>query len=74
MGYLNASKALPAMAWIPDNPAHAEALSGLYAGVGTGYIVTDRDAPDAVSADTAGKTRGEYAKVAPIGRATLLIQ
>lgn len=74
VGYLNASKALPAMAWIPDNPAHAEALSGLYAGVGTGYIVTDRDVPDGVSADTAGKTRGEYAKVAPIGRATLLIQ
>ena len=66
--YLSASKALPCMVWIPDDPAQAEAVSGLYPEVGTGYTV-EKGAPFEVTESM----KAAYAKAAPIGRATMLI-
>ena len=66
--YLSASKALPCMVWIPDDPAQAEAISGLYAGVGTGYTVAKGEPLEVTES-----MKAAYAKAAPIGRATLLI-
>lgn len=69
LAYLSPSKALPAMTWLPDDPAQAGAVSGLYPEVGTGYTVTEGEPIEV----TENKKRA-YAKAAPIGRATLLIQ
>lgn len=69
LAYLAASKALPPMTWIPDDPAQAGAVSGLYPQVGTGYTATEGEPAEV----TENKKRA-YAKAAPIGRATLLIQ
>ena len=69
LAYLAASKALPPMTWLPDDPAQAGAVSGLYPEVGTGYTVTEGEPIEV----TENKKRA-YAKAAPIGRATLLIQ
>ena len=63
LAYLQASKALPSAVWIPTDPMNAEAVSGLYASVRTGYAV------DAL--DPAGTERA-YAAVAPLGRAVVL--
>ena len=68
LAYLSASKALCPMVWIPDDPAQAEAVSGLYPEVGTGYTV-EKGAPFEVTESM----KAAYAKAAPIGRATLLI-
>ena len=57
LAYLDSSKTLSTMTWIPDRPADAGSISGLYACVGTGFVC--RHASDAVS----------YAAVAPVGRA-----
>jgi hypothetical protein len=56
------------MVWLPDDPAHAEAVSGLYSEVGTGYTVEKGSSPEVTESQKAA-----YAKAAPIGRATLLI-
>jgi hypothetical protein len=56
------------MVWLPDDPAHAEAVSGLYSEVGTGYTVEKGPSPEVTESRKAA-----YAKAAPIGRATLLI-
>ena len=69
LAYLAASKALPRMVWFPDDPAQAEAVSGLYPEVGTGYTVAE-DYPTEVTENK----KAAYAKVAPVGQATLLIQ
>ena len=69
LAYLAASKALPPMTWIPDDPAQAAAVSGLYPQVGTGYTATEGEPAEV----TENKKRA-YAQAAPIGRATLLIQ
>ena len=63
LAYLDASKALPSLTWIPDHPADAEAVSGLYACVGTGFICRDGKGEDTAQA---------YAAVAPVGRAVVL--
>lgn len=68
LAYLSPSKALPAMTWLPDDPAQAGAVSGLYPEVGTGYTVTEGEPIEV----TENKKRA-YAKAAPIGRAALLI-
>ena len=68
LAYLSASKALPPMVWLPDDPAHAEAVSGLYAGVGTGYTVAEGEPLEVTES-----RKATYAKAAPVGRATLLI-
>ena len=68
LAYLSASKALCPMVWIPDDHAQAEAVSGLYPEVGTGYTVA-KGAPFEVTESM----KAAYAKAAPIGRATLLI-
>lgn len=60
LAYLNASRALPTLVWIPDDPADAGAVSGLYSTVGTGFIRKD------------GNTVTAYAAVAPIGRAVVV--
>lgn len=65
--YLAAAKALPALIWIPDEPARAEALWGLYAQVGTGYAL-----PHGIASEEAASIRAVYAAVAPIGRAVVL--
>ena len=67
LGYLHATKALPPMAWIPHDPTHAEAVSGLYATVKTGYAVGVTDLPQAVE-----ERRRAYAAVAPVGAAIIL--
>lgn len=67
--YLSASKALTETIWLPDDPAQAGAVSGLYPEVGTGYAVTEGEPIEV----TENKKRA-YAKAAPIGRATLLLQ
>ena len=58
--YLHTVKALPPLVWIPDDPADAGAVSGLYSHVGTGYVRRD------------GKEGVAYAAVAPMGRAVVL--
>lgn len=67
--YLSASKVLPKMVWLPDDPAQAETVSGLYPQVGTGYTATEGE-----PAEIAENKKAAYAQVAPIGRATVLIQ
>jgi hypothetical protein len=66
--YLAASKALPRMVWLPDDPAQAGTVSGLYPEVGTGYTVAKGEPLEVTESRKAA-----YAKAAPIGRATLLI-
>lgn len=66
--YLSASKALPCMVWLPDDPAHAEAVSGLYSEVGTGYTVAKGEPLEVTES-----MKAAYAKAAPMGRVTLLI-
>lgn len=68
LAYLSASKALCPMVWLPDDPAQAGAVSGLYPEVGTGYTV-EKGAPFEVTESM----KAAYAKAAPVGRATLLI-
>ena len=68
LAYLSASKALPCMVWLPDDPAHTEAVSGLYSEVGTGYTVAKGEPLEVTES-----RKATYAKAAPIGRATLLI-
>ena len=69
LAYLSASKALPAMVWLPDDPTHAGSVSGLYPRVGTGYTVTAGEA-----AEVTQSKKEAYAKTAPIGQATLLTE
>ena len=69
LAYLSASKALPAMVWLPDDPTHAGAVNGLYPRVGTGYTVTAGE-----PAEVAKNKKEAYAKTAPIGQATLLTE
>lgn len=69
--YLNASKTLPALTWIPDNPADAGAVSGLYACVGTGFRCKGESGESEESGEGAAK---DYASVAPVGRAVILSQ
>lgn len=67
LAYLQASKALSPMVWIPIDPAYSEALSGLYRAVGTGYAL-----PDGLPPTEAASLRTAYAAVAPLGRAVIL--
>lgn len=67
LAYLQASKALSSLVWIPDDPTHAEAVSGLYGAVGTGYAL-----PDGISDRKAVNIKAAYAAVAPVGRAVIL--
>ena len=64
LAYLAECAHLPRMVWLPDDPAHAAAVSGLYASVGTGYVL-----PANLSPEMEGKIAASYAAVAPIGRA-----
>lgn len=67
LAYLQASKALPSLVWLPDDPTRAEAVSGLYSTVGTGYVL-----PDGISPQEAETIKAAYAAVAPLGRAVIL--
>ena len=69
LAYLSASKALPAMVWLPEDPTHAGSVSGLYPQVGTGYTVTAGE-----SAEVTENKKMAYVKAAPIGQATLLTE
>ena len=69
LAYLSASKALPAMVWLPDDPTHAGSISGLYPQVGTGYTVTEGE-----PTEVAKNKKEAYAKTAPIGQAILLTE
>ncbi len=69
LAYLSPSKALPAMTWLPDDPAQAGGVSGLYPEVGTGYAAKDGE-----PAEVTEKKKRAYARTAPIGRAILLLQ
>lgn len=68
LAYLSASKALPHMVWLPDDSAQAGIVSGLYPEVGTGYTAAKGEPLEVTES-----RKVAYAKVAPIGRATLLI-
>ncbi len=68
LAYLSVSKALPKMVWLPDDPAHAGSVSGLYPDVGTGYTVKGE------TAEVTENRKRAYAKDAPIGWATILAQ
>lgn len=65
LAYLHSTRALPHLVWIPDRPADAGAISGLYGSVRTGLCLP---------ADPQRKTEAiaAYAAVAPIGRAVTL--
>ena len=67
LAYLQASKALPSLVWLPHDPAHADAVSGLYRAVRTGYVL-----PDGISSREAEDIQATYAAVAPLGRAVIL--
>lgn len=67
LAYLNTARALPILIWIPDNPADAGAISGLYARVGTGM-----DLSSCASAEKRESRISAYAAVAPIGRAVVM--
>lgn len=67
LAYLDASKALPPMVWVPHDSADAAAVSGLYATVRTGYAVTTTDSPE-----LADEKMRAYAAAAPIGRAMVV--
>lgn len=69
LAYLSASKALPRMIWLPEDPTHAGSVSGLYPRVGTGYTVTAGE-----SAEETENKKTAYVKAAPIGHATLLTE
>jgi hypothetical protein len=69
LAYLDSAKALPETVWLPTDPAHAAAISGLYPQVGTGYTVADGE-----SAEEAENKKAAYAKAAPMGRAILLTE
>ena len=59
---LRGARALPSLVWIPNEPSMAEAVSGLYAAVRTGYVWDEREPSRAAA----------YARVAPAGRAVIL--
>ena len=61
LDYLEASKALPPLLWIPDVPADAGEISGRYASVGTGFVHQGEHSAAA------------YAAVAPLGCATVVV-
>ncbi len=67
LAYLDSSRALPKLVWIPTDPTHAGAVSGLYATVGTGVdlssCTTDREQKARLTA---------YAAVAPLGRGVVI--
>lgn len=69
LAYLSASKALPRMVWLPEDPTHAGSVSGLYPRVGTGYTVAEGE-----PAEVTENKKMAYAKAAPIGKATLLTE
>lgn len=69
LAYLNTSRALPSLIWISEHPADAEAVSGLYATVRTGYAEHENTPPEIAEALAAA-----YAAVAPIGRAVRWVQ
>ena len=69
LAYLDASHALPPMAWISREPARAGEVSGLYSRVRTGYVVEAEDI-----AEMAEEKKRIHAAVAPIGRAIVLTE
>ena len=67
LAYLDSSRALPRLVWIPSDPAHAEAVSGLYAAVGTGVDLS------ACTTDEERETRlTAHAAAAPLGRGVVI--
>ncbi len=67
LAYLDTSRALPTLVWIPDDPADAEVVSGLYASVATGV-----DLSRCSSSEDRERKISAYAAVAPIGRAMVV--
>ena len=65
LAYLHTAHALPELVWIPDSPADAGVVSGLYGAVRTGLCL-----PSDPQKQTEAKAA--YAAVAPIGRAVVL--
>lgn len=68
LNYLDTSRALPSIVWIPNEPRQACAVSGLYRRVGTGYALSDAD-----TIEVAEEKKRIYASVAPIGRAMVIV-
>ncbi len=66
LAYLAAAERLPAAVWLPDHPADAAAVSGLYAEVGTGYVL-----PPAATERERQAMEAAYAAAAPLGGATI---
>ena len=67
LAYLDSSRALPKLVWIPLDPAHAREVCGLYATVGTGVDLS------ACTTDEERETRlTAYAAAAPLGRGAVI--
>jgi 8-oxo-dGTP pyrophosphatase MutT (NUDIX family) len=64
LAYLQASRALAHLVWMPRDPAQAEAVSGLYAEVRTGV--------DCTACEDAEERMAAYRRVAPWGTAVVL--
>ena len=67
LAYLNSSRALAPLVWIPQDPAEAETVSGLYAAVGTGVYLSSCQTPEERE-----RFIQAYREVAPWGRATVI--
>ena len=68
LAYLQASRALAPLIWIPYHPNHVEPVSGLYACVETGL-----DLSATYSHEQCESLAQAYRKIAPWGRATVLL-
>ncbi len=66
LAYLFDHDRLPHLTWLPDDPAHAAWISGIYPTVGTGYVLPAESLPSEER-----EARFAYAAVAPIGRAVI---
>lgn len=69
LAYLDMSKALPPMIWIPDEPSLAGEISGLYGHVGTGYVSSETATPAMTE-----EAKRAYASVSPVGSGILLVE
>lgn len=67
LAYLDGSRALPHMVWIPSDPAHAGEISGLYPCVGTGVDLFS----SATEAEREARLAA-YAAAAPLGRGVVI--
>ncbi len=71
LAYLHGQRCLPTLVWFPDDPADAGRVSGLYAAVRTGVLVSSDDR-STLDRSVSELVPASYAAVAPRGRAVVL--